>query len=216
MKTLMIPKRFGYPTVEITINGKEQTFASGEEISVEDSVAEAIENAIALAPKLGVPRNKLIQVVDRSVTEVTMADLEGVTQIGSCAFRNCVNLVSVDIPNSVTTIGTQAFYSCTKLVRIEVPNFVTKILSGAFYNCKALTSIVMPSSLKEIGDDVFNYCENLKEVTMLATEPPSIEVNTFQSVPSTCIYRVPTESLEAYKVAKYWSVIANQIVAIEK
>lgn len=51
MKRITIPERFGYPTLEITINGKEQTFASGVEIEVEDSVAEAIENAIALEPK---------------------------------------------------------------------------------------------------------------------------------------------------------------------
>ena len=51
MKSITIPERFGYPTLEITINGKEQTFSSGVEIEVEDSVAEAIENAIALAPK---------------------------------------------------------------------------------------------------------------------------------------------------------------------
>ena len=47
MKTITIPKHFGYPTLDITINGKEYTVKSGEEIEVEDSIAEAIENAIA-------------------------------------------------------------------------------------------------------------------------------------------------------------------------
>lgn len=51
MKKITIPKRFGYPTVDITINGKEETFQSGVEISVDDSIAEAIENAIGLEPK---------------------------------------------------------------------------------------------------------------------------------------------------------------------
>ena len=55
MKTITIPVRLGYPTVDIEINNKTYTFKSGEEITVDDYVAEVIENAIALAPK-GSPR----------------------------------------------------------------------------------------------------------------------------------------------------------------
>ena len=51
MKTINIPKRFGYPTVDIYINNKTYTLKSGEEITVDDNVAAIIENAIALAPK---------------------------------------------------------------------------------------------------------------------------------------------------------------------
>jgi hypothetical protein len=51
MKTIIIPTRFGYPTLDLYINGRKSTFKSGEEISVEDSVADVIENAIALTPK---------------------------------------------------------------------------------------------------------------------------------------------------------------------
>lgn len=51
MTTITIPKRFGYPTVDIYINGKKYTFSSGVEISVEDNIADIIENAVALEPK---------------------------------------------------------------------------------------------------------------------------------------------------------------------
>ena len=51
MKTITVPKKYGYPTLDITVNGKEYTVKSGEEISVEDHIAEAIENAIALESK---------------------------------------------------------------------------------------------------------------------------------------------------------------------
>ncbi len=37
----------------------------------------------------------------------------GVTSIGSSAFRDCTSLTSVTIPNSVTSIGYQAFYGCS-------------------------------------------------------------------------------------------------------
>ena len=44
-KTIIIPKRFGYPTLDIVVNGKVYTVESNKEIVVEDHVAEAIENA---------------------------------------------------------------------------------------------------------------------------------------------------------------------------
>lgn len=51
MKTITIPKRFGYPTMEIIANGKRYEFKSGEEITIEDHLAEIVENAIKLEPK---------------------------------------------------------------------------------------------------------------------------------------------------------------------
>jgi hypothetical protein len=45
-KTITIPERFGYPTVDITINGKVQTFASGVAIDVEESIWSSIANQI--------------------------------------------------------------------------------------------------------------------------------------------------------------------------
>ena len=51
MKTITIPKSFGYPTVDVVINSHKHTLKSGEEISVDDYIAEVIENAIALEPK---------------------------------------------------------------------------------------------------------------------------------------------------------------------
>ena len=92
MKTLTIPKRFGYPTLDITVNGIEYTVKSGEEITLEDHVAEAIENAIALAPKIGVPRSKLAQIAEDSLTELTADDLAGISMISNCAFYSCKGL----------------------------------------------------------------------------------------------------------------------------
>ena len=51
MKTITIPKSFGYPTVDIVVNGKKYTVKSGEEVTIENHIAEVIENAMALAPK---------------------------------------------------------------------------------------------------------------------------------------------------------------------
>lgn len=53
MKQIIIPTKFGYPTVDIVINEKKYTLKSGTPINVNDAVAAVIENAIALEPKMG-------------------------------------------------------------------------------------------------------------------------------------------------------------------
>ena len=59
--------------------------------------------------------SKLVSVIDRTVTEMTEKDLEGVTSIGAYAFHLCLALESVVIPTSVTRIGVYAFEGCNNL-----------------------------------------------------------------------------------------------------
>ncbi|WP_419716365.1 leucine-rich repeat protein, partial [Acinetobacter modestus] len=67
------------------------------------------------------------------------------------------------IPNSVTTIGLQAFYSCNAATSIQIGSGVTTIAGSAFYNAVA--------------------CNELR---CLPTTPPSILLNTFTNLKSTC------------------------------
>ena len=50
---------------------------------------------------------------DRSITKANI--LEGTEIIRYSAFSCCVNLTTVNIPNSVTEVGNGAFYNCTNL-----------------------------------------------------------------------------------------------------
>lgn len=89
-----------------------------------------------------------------------------VTGIGREAFRDCVSLESVIIPNSVTEIGVSAFLDCTSLKSIIIPDSVTDIHSNAFTRCSSLTSIVIPDSVTEICSYVFWDCILLESVTL--------------------------------------------------
>ena len=66
------------------------------------------------------------------------------TSIGNDAFRGCIGLTSIEIPDSVTSIGNRAFADCTGLTSIMIPNSVTNIGYGAFSGCSSLESIVLP------------------------------------------------------------------------
>ncbi len=60
---------------------------------------------------------------------------EGVTSIGSCAFKENPNLITVTIPSTVTTISSQAFANCNELTDIYcLAESVPAIESNAFAN----------------------------------------------------------------------------------
>lgn len=76
-------------------------------------------------------------------------------RIGFGVFAGCVGLTSITIPEDVTEIDKQAFYGCTGLTSITIPDGVTKIASEAFASCSRLTSIAIPDSVISIGDGAF-------------------------------------------------------------
>ena len=135
-----------------------------------------------------------------------------VIRIGSSAFKNCTSLTSVTIPDSVTTaIGEYAFLNCTSLTSITIGKRVTSIGYEAFYCCTSLTSITIPDSVTSIGSHAFSGCTSLKEVYCKPTTPPSVWGYMFDyNAVGRKIY-VPTESVEAYKSAQYWSDYASDI-----
>lgn len=145
MKTITIPVRFGYPTLDITINGKEQSFKSGEPITIEDNIAEAIENAIALAPILGVPRNKLARLAENSLKEITAEDLEGISAIARCAFYSNLGLINITIPNNIKSIGEDAFSWSVNLERVYLPE---------------VPPTVDPNSFKGVRTTCVFYCKS--------------------------------------------------------
>lgn len=210
MKTITIPKRFGYPHLDISINGKKYTIKSGMEISVDDEVAEVIENALALEPKPKRYFSKFAQLVGGSLTEITANDLDGVETIGSSAFKNCTALKSVVIPKTVKGIGLSAFSGCTSLKDIAIPNSVQSIGNYAFYSCGDLTSIEIPNSVTSIGSEVFYGCIKLESIVIPETPPVLANGNAFPDIKSSCKFYCKTQaSLDAYKVAPVWSTLAG-------
>ena len=74
-----------------------------------------------------------------------------VTTIGERAFYNCINLMSVTIPDSVTIIGKEAFRSCEYLISITIGNSVTTIGDSAFSFCDRVVEVINKSSLTILG-----------------------------------------------------------------
>ena len=87
-------------------------------------------------------------------------------QFGMSAFKNCIALKSITIPNSLTTIGKYVFSGCTSLTDITIPDGVTAIGDHAFNHCTSLVRITIPNSVTNIGNSAFDYCSSLTGITI--------------------------------------------------
>ena len=94
-----------------------------------------------------------------------------VTEIGTHAFYNCVDMTSITLPNTLTTIGTGAFSGCSGLTSIDIPNSVTTIYAGGFSECSGLTSIFISKYLTRMYGNSFGYCTSLESIIVDSDNP---------------------------------------------
>ena len=69
-----------------------------------------------------------------------------VTAIAQDAFKNCISLSMVTIPDSVASIGDSAFYGCSNLASLTIPDSVTNIGWSAFSGCSGLEMLYVPAA----------------------------------------------------------------------
>ena len=166
---------------------------------------------------------------------------EGLISIGDEAFAECDNLTIVTIPSSVVSFGVNPFCGCDNIKEFKgnfttndgkalifydkfisfackcsateylIPDSVTTIVDSAFESCSSLTSVTIPNSVTKIECDAFRDCSSLTSIYCKATTPPAGSDRMFDGNASGRKIYVPTESVEAYKSASYWSDYADAI-----
>ena len=106
---------------------------------------------------LGVPAD--LQTFDGTVPDGNGGTLT-VTAIGDSAFKNCQDLVWVDLPTETTAIGYQAFMGCTSLqgVMIRATDTIS-IAEEAFAQCNALRFVASNAHEGDVWDEDFALTE---------------------------------------------------------
>lgn len=82
-----------------------------------------------------------------------------VTQIGVGAFKNCITVKKIVLPDSVTVISNDAFMGCTSLSSINLDKIKT-IGIETFKDCRSLKVESLPV-IEEIGKNAFSGCTSL-------------------------------------------------------
>ena len=89
-------------------------------------------------------------------------------------FRDSIS--QVVLPEGITYIGTHAFRQLPLLSEVTIPNAVEEIGNSAFAGCTAFGKVVIGngnnSRLTTMGDSVFVHSRKLYEIHIAATEPP--------------------------------------------
>lgn len=95
-----------------------------------------------------------------------------------------------------------------------------RIASYAFYAGDPFSiwgkaiSLDIPSTVTSLGSRAFYGWGSCNEIICRAENPPEIQSNTFDGLKTSCIFKVPASSVDAYKTASYWSAFAARIQAI--
>lgn len=148
---------------------------------------------------------------------------EGITTIGTCAFKDCHNLTSISIPNTVTQIGSGAFSYCTSLKHIRFPGSLTVFgkdkddsaddEDGAvFYGCTSLTSIQIPDGVTEIPELTFAGCTSLQTV-VFPDSVTQIDIGAFSGCSSLAEIKLP-ENLTKIASMAFWRCSAMKYIYI--
>ena len=136
-----------------------------------------------------------------------------VTVLGGNCFDNCSDLESVNLPDGLEIISDCAFNECSSLSSISIPDEVSYIGSMSFYKCTSLTSITIPGSVTRIENSAFHSCSGLTSIVIDSSTPPAGGEGMFQGTNNCTIY-VPSDAVNTYKTAQYWSDYADRIQAI--
>ena len=84
-----------------------------------------------------------------------------VRTVGESAFKDCVDLTSIQFSNSISYIEERAFQNCTKIRKLTIPSNIGRIDRYAFYGCESLEELII-----EDGESVLSCGVN-------GTESPS-------------------------------------------
>jgi len=131
-------------------------------------------------------------------------------------FPNNIGGVIVD---GMTAIGNSALMASagsfgTKATSLTIGDSVTSIGQNGFYNWSSVLFVSIGSGVTSLGASSFSNLSSCDVFTCHAVVPPTFGSSALGALKSTCIIKVPADSVAAYKAAAGWSAFASKIQAI--
>ncbi|MDR2913941.1 MAG: leucine-rich repeat protein [Tannerella sp.] len=108
------------------------------------------------------------------------------------------------------------FYSQPNLSKLIFGNNVTSIPDFACSAALSLTELIIPENVLSIGQYFVDSSFSLTALIFRGSIPPAAVVNTFVNLPAVTVIYVPDASVNAYKTAENWSVVADRIKPVSE
>lgn len=88
-----------------------------------------------------------------------------IIRIDSFAFKDCISLEKVIIPDSIQEMGVSAFENCRSLTDMAIPGKIKKLESCIFAGCKSLRRVNFDKTNNiSLADSCFSGCEQLTNI----------------------------------------------------
>ncbi len=164
----------------------------------------------SLIQKIVIPKN--VALIEASAFEscILLKEVEFETErlgkICSSAFRDCLSLISLSLPDSLVEIGPSAFAHCPSLKEVNWGEGLNKICVSAFEGDSSLENIILPSKVRRIGPKAFAGCSKVKKL-FLPNATENIGIFAFSHVSKSL------ESIEVGKENRFFDGAGNCLVA---
>lgn len=152
------------------------------------------------------------------ITSITLPAT--VIEIQDLAFCYCMDLKSVNMPESLEVIGEYAF-DYVPIKEAILPSSTEYIGAFAFVWCDSLEKVEIPATVTSLQQGTFYGCTDLVSFTSHAATAPTLEVDdtlVFSEVTKElCTLYIPKGSLGSYSVSDnyQWGYYFNDIVEFE-
>ncbi len=127
--------------------------------------------------------------------------------IGNNAFKNCISIEKITLPDGIDHISSGCFCNCLNLKEVTTNASIKRICASAFENCKSLNSIdnLITDNLLYINKNAFKDCKNLN-ITKQINSIKRIDRHAFEN----CQYAVITgQKLKYHNGAKFEAINNN-------
>ena len=120
---------------------------------------------------------------------INLSSQTSLTYIGNSAFQN-TGFTTVTVPNSITDMGYSAFRECKELVSINVPTGMDYVPYDYVCYCPKFTTVTMHNGIRRVGHNAFLGCPLLQSIT-LNDQITTIEYDAFNGCTSLVLTKLP-------------------------
>ena len=117
------------------------------------------------------------------IQSLTLPNSDKFKSLGKSAFRECTNLVKIDLGNGLQAIADSCFYKGV-FTSIAMPATLQTIGNYAFRDNEAMTTITLNEGLKTIGERSFTNNSNLTETLIIPSTVTKVKAAVFTG----CLY----------------------------